>query len=112
MNLEKTCDHCLVSKTCPRRGSSPLTHKTKKYICRIIGGYGKTPVDESILSEDSKKIAKLNGYCITLAEVPVIQIDGAVGFELVKIFSQPIVSDRQKTNIPLDSLYAKNHITR
>jgi hypothetical protein len=112
MNLEKTCDRCLVSKTCPKSGSSPMTHKNKRYICRLIGGYGKSPVDESILSEESKKIAKLNGYCMTVAEIPIIQIDGNVGFELTKIFSQPIVSDRQKTSIPLDSVYAKNHIIR
>jgi hypothetical protein len=89
-----------------------MTHKNKRYICRLVGGYGQSPVDESILSEESKKIAKLNGYCMTIAEVPVIQVDDNVGFEITKIFSQPIISEHQKTNIPLDSLNAKSHIVR
>ena len=112
MNLDMTCDRCLVSKTCPKSGSSPLTHKSKRYVCRLVGGYGQKPVDESILSEESKKIAKRDGYCITLAEIPIIQEDNNVGFELTKIFSQPILSEHQKTKIPLDSIYAKSHVVR
>ena len=110
MVLEMFCSRCLVSKTCPKSGSSPMTHKNKRNICRIIGGYGQKPVDESILSEENKKIAKQNGYCITLAEIPILQEDNNVGFELTKIFSQPILSPRQKSNIPLDSMYARSHI--
>lgn len=108
MHLEMTCDRCAVVKTCSKSGSSPLIHLKKRYTCSILGGYGKIPVDESILSEESKEIAKHNGPCLTLASVPEVQ-EGSVNMILVKIFSPPILSKHEKTNMPLDSIYPQSH---
>lgn len=108
MHLDMICDRCAVAKTCPKFGSSPLIYQKKRYTCLIIGGYGKTPVDESILSEVSLKLSKRNGPCLTLAQIPEIQ-DETVNTVLTKIFAPPILSDHEKTNIPLDSIYPRSN---
>ncbi len=108
MHLEMICDRCAVAKSCSKFGSSPLIYLKKRYVCLIIGGYGKTPVDESILSETSLKLSKRSGPCLTLAYIPEVQ-EETVNTVLTKIFSPPIISDHEKTNIPLDSVYSRSH---
>lgn len=62
--------------------------------CRIIGGYGRTPVDRSILSSESALRADSDGPCLTLAEVPHFE-DEVLSFKLTKIFSQPVLNKRE-----------------
>jgi hypothetical protein len=108
--MEMECSRFLVQKTCPKYGSSPINYGQDNPIfshlkiikCRIIGGFGKQPVDESILSEESKKLIKTNGPCLTIAEVPSVDEQGYVKWEVTKIFSPPCLSDREK-NVPMTS---------
>lgn len=101
MELEMTCDRCAVAKTCPRRGSSPLYLQGGKRVhCRILGGYGRQPLDPEVLSEESKKRVEKDGPCLTIAEVPSV-VDGVVVHETVKIFAHPVLSDRERTTVVL-----------
>jgi hypothetical protein len=110
--LEMTCEKCAVRETCPRSGSSPAFLLGKQMKCRLVGGYGRLPVDPEILSDESKRLATQNGPCITIAEVPCLSDDGAIDFEVIKVFSKPILSDRESSDMPLDSLYARSHVRR
>jgi hypothetical protein len=93
------CLNCKVSKYCPNNGSSPLFHGGKKILCRLIGGYGRKPVDMSILSEESKKLAINNGGCLTIAEVPISdECSGLMTYQIVKIFAPPVLHARETIN--------------
>lgn len=96
------CNKCAVATTCPARGSSPTLHGKHKVLCKIIGGFGKKPIDRAALSARSASIAEKNGQCLTIAEVPFIDDDGGLVFHTVKIFSPPVLSDREK-NVPVTS---------
>jgi|HubBroStandDraft_6_1064221.scaffolds.fasta_scaffold574155_2 hypothetical protein len=97
--LQVTCDKCKVAETCPKKGSSPaiFPHLNKrKLFCHIIGGYGRVPVRESLLSEESKEKSKVNGPCLTIAHVPTYdESTGMLTDEVVKIFSKPIKHPRE-----------------
>lgn len=109
--LEMECAKCCVSPTCPRRGSSPLSAAGTTFKCRLVGGYGRVPVDPSKLSAASKEVAERDGPCLTIAEVPVE--DGeAVLFEIVKIFAPPVLSARESTIVQLDAQYPRSHARR
>lgn len=95
MFIEMECARCAVASTCPRRGSSPLLYGKHSIKCRIIGGFGKIPLDKSILSSESLKKTKKDGECLTVAEVPAIE-DEIVIYNVTKIFSPPVLSDREK----------------
>jgi hypothetical protein len=96
MLLEMTCDRCSVAQTCPKNGASPLfLSGGKRAHCRIVGGYGRTPVDPEILSSESRQRAEKDGPCLTIAEVPALE-DGIVVHEVVKIFSPPVLSERER----------------
>ena len=92
-------------------GSSPLKvngEVTNK--CYLIGGYGRIPARESDLSEESLKLRQLHGECITFAMIPRYDVDGdCVVYELVKIFSPPVLHEREKTDYQMDMIYPKNH---
>ena len=95
--LEMTCDRCSVATTCPKNGSSPLIVSGGKRVhCRILGGFGRKPVDVSILSEESRKRMEADGPCLTLAEVPALE-DGQVSWNLTKVFSPAVLSAREST---------------
>lgn len=109
--LEVRCSSCKVSGTCPRRGSSPLTLSggKKQVLCRIVGGYSRTPLDESAMSEESRERSAADGPCLTLAEVPVRdEASGLVSFEVTKIFHHPILHPREKTDVQVD-IMLKTH---
>jgi len=109
MYLDMECRRCRVSSTCPKVGQSPLKVGSKVFMCRIIGGYGRTPADPSILSEESAARAAKDGPCLTLAEVPTVDEDGTLVFVVERIFSQPILHDREKTDLRMDIMYPKSH---
>jgi hypothetical protein len=95
--LETTCDKCQVRKYCPVAGSAPLSHENKLYKCRIIGGYGKEPLDLKKASAESKELMSKNGPCLTLAEVPgTDRSSGYLFYKVVKIFSPPNLHPREK----------------
>jgi hypothetical protein len=80
------------------------------YLCQVVGGYGRIPIDPSILSEKSKELSDKNGPCLTIAEVPTHDIDsGKVRFEVTKIFHKPVLNSRERTDYQADMLYPKNH---
>lgn len=108
MQLEMTCERCAVAEKCPKKGASPtLTQGGKRALCRILGGYGRVPVDPAVLSADSLVRSKKDGPCLTLAEVPALE-DGQVVWELTKVFSHPVIGAREKPDAILgDHLLAK-----
>lgn len=108
MQLDMTCERCAVATKCPKNGSSPtLTQGGKRSLCRILGGYGRVPVDPAVLSADSLVRSKKDGPCLTLAEVPKVE-DGQVIWELTKVFHHPVIGAREKPDAILgDHLLAK-----
>jgi hypothetical protein len=107
------CLKCKVSGSCPRSGSSPLKPaagtREKPLFCRVVGGYGQSPVDRSILSEELAARSDKDGPCLTLAEVPTREPSGHVHFELVKVFHHPIVHPRSTTTERMDSWAERSH---
>ena len=108
--IEMECARCPVSSTCPSRGASPTLHNEGVIKCQIVGGFGRDPVDRTILSFESMAIADRDGPCLTVAEVPHIGETGQIEFQLVKIFSQPVLSTREKTMVvTMSDLEPRSH---
>ncbi|OPZ34895.1 MAG: hypothetical protein BWY99_02399 [Synergistetes bacterium ADurb.BinA166] len=86
-----------MANTCPRKGSSPLSLPgNKRALCSILGGYGRTPVDRSVLSEESAARSDADGPCLTIAVVPRLDgPSGALVHDTVKIFSPPVLHERE-----------------
>ena len=62
--LSMTCNRCKVASTCTCNGSSPFVLPSKQQLlCRLIGGYGREPIDPSLLSEESKSMSECDGPC-------------------------------------------------
>lgn len=109
MIIEAECKSCKVSTYCPKKGSSPLIYQGKRFLCRVVGGYSSTPAPESKLSAESKKTCEANkGSCLTIVEIPRIEFDLLV-YDIQKIFSPPVLMNRQHTSYQLDMLYARSH---
>jgi len=110
--LDMTCDRCPVSNFCPKNGQSPsfLNNGARVY-CKVIGGFGRTPIDEDILSENSKELIKSSGPCLTLAYVPVLKTEDGKNYEteLVKIFHPAVLSPREKIPSAIDGIYPRSH---
>jgi len=78
--------------------------------CRVVGGYGRTPVDPSSLSEESKARAEKDGPCLTIADVPTVDPHtGKLYLETVKVFHHPITHPREKTPYKMDSYAQQSH---
>jgi len=111
-SLQMECTKCKVASTCPRKGASPIVVRgsgTRKVHCYIVGGYGRTPVERRILSETSKQIADRDGPCLTIAYVPVIdELTDELQFEITKIFSPPVLHEREKVGFHMGMLYPKS----
>ncbi len=110
--LKMTCDRCKVSEKCPQKGSSPLIKDGKRTtaMCSLIGGYGREPVDEEILSEDSLRESQTKGRCLTLASIPRFDPESnSIQYDLVKIFSEANLHPREKTDFSQDMIYPKAH---
>lgn len=109
--LKMNCDRCAVSPYCPEKGRSPLFLSRGFVQCHIIGGYGREPVDSSILSEETRKEALRNGGCLTIAEVPFYDdVAEHVERRIVKVFSPPVKHPRERTSVPKGSdLYPSSH---
>lgn len=102
--VDVECSKCKLANQCPKRGASPVVYKNKKIYCKILGGYGRLPLDEEVMSEASKEISRNNGRCLTLVIVPILDENSStVGTELVKIFHQPVLHPREKTITIADS---------
>ena len=109
-SIEVECKKCPVSHVCPTNGSSPTMSNGKPVMCRVVGGFGRTPIDDEILSEESRRQSEMNGKCLTIAEVPYMDDSGTVFAKVVKIFSQPILAEREKNPIFTSSdLTARSH---
>ncbi len=70
--IEKECKSCPLIANCKRVGSSPKILKKIPYRCRIYGGLAKTPIDPSILGEESKKAHEKDGKYMNIVEIPII----------------------------------------
>lgn len=111
--LSLHCSTCKISSTCPRRGSSPLRAKDGRthLLCRVLGGYGRTPADPSTLSADSAARAAKDGPCMSIAEVPTVDEDsGLTHFETVKVFHQAILHPREKSSHRADGMLTRSHV--
>lgn len=108
--LQMHCTKCKVAPTCPRNGSSPLTLQSgKQVLCRIVGGYGRTAIDESRMSNETRETARRDGPCLTVAEVPTIdEPSGKLHFEVVKVWAHPIKHARESTTVMLDRLVPRS----
>jgi hypothetical protein len=73
--------------------------KGKRILCRIIGGYSKIPIDKSLLSKESIMKFDRDGPCLTIAEVPFLDESGIVVFKVEKVFSPPVLSEREKNPV-------------
>ena len=109
--LNMTCDKCRVADTCPKKGTSPLILPNKKQLqCRILGGYGRTPIDPSKISEESRRIAAQDGPCLTIAEIPAIDpASGKIYYGVTKIFSPPVLHPREKLAPRIEMMYPKSY---
>jgi len=96
------CNRCVVAQNCPRRGSSPLVIDGKTLKCRIVGGFGREPVDRTILSEESRLVSDRDGPCLTIAEIPTVDDQKIVMLEVTKIFSSPNLTERE-THVQMTS---------
>lgn len=110
-SLNMVCTSCKVANTCPKKGSSPLILPNKRQVmCRILGGYGRKPVDLTKLSSESKAIIERDGPCLTIAEVPAFDTSsGHVYFNTVKIFSEPILHSREKLAPRIQMMYPQSY---
>jgi len=99
--LQMTCDKCKIAGTCPKKGASPLVVGKQRVQCQILGGYARKPVSPTILGARLKARQKKDGPCMTMVKVPTLDEQGDIIFEDVKVFSQPILHDREKSkNVP------------
>jgi len=109
-SLGMDCVKCRVAATCPSKGASPLLVKGKRTaVCQLIGGYGRVPVDPTILSAESLARSKRDGTCMTIAEVPKFEPGHGVIWETVFVFSPPVLHGREKTTELMDRVIPKNH---
>lgn len=100
MYLNMTCERCKVASHCDLKGTSPLILNRKEiYHCRIVGNYGRDPIDQTVLSEESKQKVAEHGPCLTIAEIPVLDDSGVIVYQTKKIFSEPILHDREKKGV-------------
>lgn len=103
MFIEMECNRCSVANTCPRRGASPLNLDGKMLKCRIVGGFGRNPVDRTVLSDASKAASDKDGPCLTIAEVPTLDDQKFLTMEVVKIFSPPNLAAREMNPVTTSS---------
>lgn len=103
--LEVECQNCKLRDFCPKVGSSPLNMKK----CKIYGGYGRTPVDAGVLSEESLALMERNGPCLNIVDIPTENSFNGTHFELTKIFAPPILHEREKVGWPFSLMYPKSH---
>lgn len=109
-NLEMECVKCKVANTCPSFGSSPMKVPGGYIVkCVIVGGFGRTPIDQTILSDESKEKSMRDGPCLTIAEIPSMDDDGRVSLNVTKIFSEPVLHDREKVPDIISRIYPKSH---
>ncbi len=74
-----------------------------------MGGYGRTPVDPRILGDESREAAAKSGPCLTLAEVPRLDKEsGNIIFDVVKIFSPPVLHERETVPWQMDMIIPKS----
>lgn len=110
--LEVHCSRCKVAEHCPAKGSSPLYLGSGRsmMLCRLPGGYGRTPPREASVSEESRKLQAEHGDCLTLAEVPRLDAPSGKAYrEVVKVWHPAVRHPREKTDYRMDMIYPKSH---
>ena len=101
-HLRVVCESCKVSNECSKKNSSPLKVNNRVYYCYLLNGYGRVPLDESKLSEESKEKVRKFGPCLTIAQVPTVDESGRAEWVVEKVFSQPVLHGREKTSVILE----------
>ena len=81
----------------------------RKVFCVIVGGYGRSPVEEHILGPESKARWLKDGPCLTVAHVPIWDEHAQrTIFDVVKIFSQPVKHPRETVPFNINLIYPTN----
>jgi hypothetical protein len=108
--LTVICTTCKVASTCPKKGSSPLKLPNgKQLMCKILGGYGRKPLEPKVMSKETRELAEKDGPCLTIAEVPALDpASGLVYYDTVKIMSQPILHPREKVSFRTEMMYPQS----
>ena len=106
--LKMKCEKCKILEYCPKKGGSPISINNRQEVCHVIGGYGREPVKEHLLSKESKKLVSKYGDCLSIVEVP-IQDEYTKKFyrEVIKVFHPPIFHPREKNDYRMDLMYPK-----
>jgi len=79
--------------------------------CQLLNGYGRLPVDPSVLSPESRKASERDGPCLTLAYVPVLDENDRPVHVLTKVFSPPVLHGRESVPWNIEGMYPKSHKT-
>lgn len=104
------CNRCKIASSCPKNGTSPTIFNNKKLFCNLVGGYGRIPIEESKLSEQSKELVKIYGPCLTIAEIPIMDQElGIIRTEIIKIFHQAVKHERETVSFQAGMLYPESH---
>lgn len=110
--LQLHCKQCKIAEHCPANGASPLylSGGRRMVVCQIPGGYGRKPPRSEAVSAESKELQKKHGECLTMAQVPRLDVDsGHVYTEVVKVWHPPVLHPREKTDFRMDLMYPRSH---
>lgn len=110
--LKVHCSKCKLYDYCPSQGQSPLKLSSGKTSvqCKIPNGYSRKPPDPILVSEESKILQKENGPCLTIVDIPKMDVYSKhVYFEPTKIWHPPITHAREHTSEMIDRLIPKSY---
>lgn len=111
-SLNVHCSKCKLYDYCPSQGQSPLKLGSGKtsVLCRIPGGYSRKPPSPNLVSEESKELQKENGECLTVVDIPKIDVHSKhMYFEPTKIWHPPITHAREHTSEMMDRIIPRSH---
>jgi len=106
-----TCGKCQISKSCSRKGSSPLRRQDKNYLCEIVGGYSTQEVERHRLKPRHAQLHDDGFKYATIAKIPTEHSNGMIAPETVIIMHARLSHIREKSSmITLCDLYPKNSV--
>lgn len=66
-------------------------------------------MDRAVLSNETRAVSDRDGPCLTLAYVPSVDDEGHVVHVLTKVFSPPVLHDRETVPWNVEQMYPKSH---
>jgi hypothetical protein len=106
--MNVTCNKCRVSKWCPKKGFSPTKYEGETFMCKLIGNYGRNPIDRNHISDESLVSYEKNGPCLTLMNSWEFH-DGTMFPIILKVWSPPILSPRETKPFDVNQLTPRSH---